>query len=242
MKLDILAIGAHPDDVELACGGTIAKSVKAGYKVGIIDLTQGELGTRGNREIRARESIEAAKILGVKVRENLKIPDGKIDLSRKNLNKVIEVYRKYRPEIILIPHWHERHPDHVHSHYLCREAQYYSGLRKISLRTYGKKLDPWRPNKYFHYMQKYEFTPSFIVDISDVFDIRIAAIKAHKSQFYRADSTEPETFLSQKSFLDFMETRIKYYGQQIGVKYGEPFYSVEPIGIKDLFVLQMFER
>ena len=241
MKLDILAIGAHPDDVELACGGTVAKSVRAGYKVGLIDLTEGELGTRGNQKIRAKEASEAAKILGVAVRENLRIPDGKIEVTTANMHKVIALYRKYRPEIILIPHWQERHPDHVHAHHLCREAQFYSGLRKISVRTYGKKLQPWRPHKYFHYMQKHEFIPSFIVDISDVYDIRVAAIKAHRSQFYDPDSMEPETFLSQKSFLDFMETRMKYYGQQIGVRYGEPFYSVEPIGIQDLFVLQIFK-
>jgi N-acetylglucosamine malate deacetylase 1 len=241
MKLDILAIGAHPDDVELACGGTVAKSVKAGYKVGLVDLTEGELGTRGNKKIRSKEAAKAAKILGVIVRENLRIPDGKIEVTTVNMNKVITLYRKYRPEIILIPHWQERHPDHVHAHQLCREAQFYSGLRKISIRTYGKKLQPWRPHKYLHYMQKHEFTPSFIVDISDVFDIRVEAIKAHSSQFYNPESSEPETFLSQKSFLDFMEIRMKYYGQQIGVQYGEPFYSVEPIGIHDLFDLQMFK-
>jgi bacillithiol biosynthesis deacetylase BshB1 len=241
MKLDILAIGAHPDDVELACGGTVAKSVKAGYKVGLVDLTEGELGTRGDKKIRAKEAADAAKILGVAIRENLRIPDGRIEVSTANMNKVISLYRKYRPEIILIPHWQERHPDHVHAHQLCREAQFYSGLRKISVRTYGKKLQPWRPHKYLHYMQKHEFTPSFIVDISDVFDIRVEAIKAHKSQFYNPSSSEPVTFLSQKSFLDFMETRMKYFGQQIGVQYGEPFYSVEPIGINDLFDLQMFK-
>jgi bacillithiol biosynthesis deacetylase BshB1 len=241
MKLDLLAIGAHPDDVELACGGTVAKCVKLGYKVGIIDLTEGGLGTRGNKKIRSLEAKEAAKILGVKVRENLRIPDGDVEVNKKNRLKVIEIYRKYQPEIILIPHWQERHPDHVHAHYLCREAQFYSGLRKIDIKTYGKKLPAWRPHKYFHYQQKYEFTPSFIIDISDVYDIRVEAVKAHKSQFFNPDSTDPETFLSQKSFLDFMETRMKYYGQQIGVKYGEPFFSVEPIGVNDLFSLQLFK-
>jgi len=241
MKLDLLAIGAHPDDVELSCGGTVAKCVKRGYKVGIIDLTEGELGTRGNRTIRKNEAKEAAKILGVEIRENLRIPDGGIEINKKNLSKVIEIYRKYRPEIILIPHWQERHPDHVHAHYLCREAQYYAGLRKIKINTYGKKLTAWRPGKYLHYMQKYEFIPSFIVDISDVYEIRVAAIKAHKSQFYDPNSMEPETFLSSQTFLDFMETRMKYYGQQIGVAYGEPFYSVEPIGVEDIFGFKMFK-
>ncbi len=242
MKLDLLAIGAHPDDVELACGGTVAKCVKRGYKVGIIDLTEGELGTRGNKIIRRDEAKKAAIILGVKIRENLRIPDGNIEINRKNLIRVIEIYRKYRPDIILIPHWQERHPDHVHAHYLCREAQYYSGLGKIKLNTHGKKLDAWRPGKYFHYMQKYEFTPSFIVDISDVYDLRVKAIKAHESQFYDPNSMEPETFLSSQYFLEFMETRMKYFGQKIGVKYGEPFYSVESIGVNDIFGLRLFSK
>ncbi|MBI4546998.1 MAG: bacillithiol biosynthesis deacetylase BshB1 [Ignavibacteriae bacterium] len=241
MELDILAVGAHPDDVELCCSGTLAKAVKQGYKVGIIDLTKGELGTRGTREIRAKEAKEAAKVLGVYVRENLHLPDGRFEVNEKNKLKVIQLYRKYRPKIILIPHWHERHPDHVHAHYLCREAWYYSGLRKIITKLNGKKQQPWRPHHYFHFMQKYEFTPSFIVDISDVYEIRVRAIQAHKSQFYNPESEEPETLLSQKSFLDLVETRAKYYGQQIGVKYGEPFYSVEMIGINDVFMLKMFK-
>ncbi|MBI3192955.1 MAG: bacillithiol biosynthesis deacetylase BshB1 [Ignavibacteriae bacterium] len=239
--LDILAIGAHPDDVELSCGGTVAKCVKLGYKVGIADLTRGETGTRGTARIRAKEAIDAAKILGVTVRENLNLPDGRFDVNEKNRLKVIELYRKYRPKIILIPHWHERHPDHVHSHQLCREAWFYSGLAKIKTKLNGKYQQSWRPNNFFHFMQKYEFEPSFIVDITDVYELRVAAIKSHKSQFYNPDSSEPETFLSQKSFLDFMETRMRYYGSKIGVKYGEPFYSVETIGIKDLSYLVMFK-
>lgn len=241
MILDLLAIGAHPDDVELACGGTVAKCVSLGYKVGIVDLTEGEMGTRGSRTIRAKEAKDARKILGAHVRENLHLQDGRFEVNEQNRRKLIQIYRKYQPKIILIPHWHERHPDHIHAHYLCREAWFYSGLHKIETKLDGKKQKPWRPYHYFHYMQKYEFAPSFIVDISDLYKTRVDAIKAHRSQFYDPTSNEPETFLSQRSFLDFMDTRMKYYGQQIGVKYGEPFYSVEPIGVHDIFNLKVFK-
>lgn len=241
MEIDILAIGAHPDDVELTCSGTLAKSVRLGYNVGIVDLTEGELGTRGSRTIRIKEASTAAKILGVHMRKNLRLPDGHIEVNQKNLLKIIQLYRTYRPKIILIPHWHERHPDHVHTHYLCREAWFYSGLVKIETKFDGKKQHPWRPHNYFHFMQKYQFTPTFIVDISDVYDIRMEAIKAHKSQFYNPASNDPDTLLSRKSFLDLIETRAKYYGHQIGVKYGEPFYSVEPIGVSDIFGLKFFK-
>ncbi len=241
MQLDVLAIGAHPDDVELTCSGTIAKCVKLGYKVGILDLTEGELGTRGSRSIRVKEADEAAKILGVHIRDNLRIPDGNIEVNQNNLTKVIQVYRTYRPKIILIPHWHERHPDHVHSHHLSREAWFYSGLTKMETKFEGKTQLPWRPQNYFHYMQRYQFTPSFIVDVSDVYDIRVEAIGAHKSQFYNPESKDPETLLSQKSFLDVVETRAKFYGHQIGAKYGEPFYSADPIGVNDIFGLKFFK-
>lgn len=241
MQLDVLAIGAHPDDIELTCGGTVAKCVKQGYKVGMADLTQGELSTRGTAAIRAKEAAQAAKILGVHVRENLRIPDGNIEVNRKNMSKVIQLYRTYRPKIILIPHWHERHPDHVHAHNLCREAWFYSGLTKMETKLNGKKQEPWRPHHYFHFMQRYQFTPSFIVDISDVYDIRMKAIKAHTSQFYNPSSKEPETHLSQKAFLEWIETRARYFGEQIGAHYGEPFFSIQGIGVKDIFNVQMFK-
>ena len=237
MKLDILAIGAHPDDVELCCAGTLAKANKMGYKTGIVDLTGGELGTRGTNKIRAKEAQAAAKILGC-VRENLHLPDGNIEVNQKNIKKLIQIYRKYRPQILLIPYSVERHPDHVHTHHLAKEAWFYSGLRKIETVMNGKKQEPWRPDKFFEYMQWYEFAPSFIVDISDVYEQRLAAIKAHKSQFYDPRSKEPQTKLSQLSFLDFVETRAKKFGYEIGVKYGEPFYSVEVIGITDILGLK----
>lgn len=239
MQVDILAIGAHPDDVELSCAGTLAKASRLGYKVALVDLTGGELGTRGNRTVRSKEAARAAAILGCK-RENLGIPDGNIEISQDNISKVIRCYRKYRPRIILIPHWLERHPDHVRAHQLCREAWFYSGLRKIRTTMAGRRQDPWRPYNYFHFMQWYEFTPSFIVDISDVYATRMKAIQAHRSQFYDPESTEPQTVLSQKSFMDLIETRARNYGVKIGVKYGEPFFSVESIGITDLFHFTLF--
>jgi N-acetylglucosamine malate deacetylase 1 len=240
MHLDILAIGAHPDDVELCCGGTLAKLVRKGKKAGIIDLTGGELGTRGNRRLRMKEAAAAGSILGC-VRENLRIPDGHIDVNRVNVKKMITVLRKYRPKMIIIPHWHERHPDHVHAHHLCKEAWFYSGLRKISTTLNGRKQEPWRPDNYVHFMQWYEFTPSFIVDITAAYETRLKAIRAHKSQFYDPASTEPVTKLSDQSFLEFVETRAKIYGAKIGVRYAEPFYSVEALGVDDPFDLRMLK-
>lgn len=240
MALDILAIGSHPDDIELTCAGTLVKLVRMGYSVGIVDLTEGELGTRGSRQIRAREAAAAAKLMGVR-RENLHIPDGNIEVNQRNIKKVIQVYRKHRPKIILIPHFAERHPDHVRSHHLCREAWFYAGLRKIKTTLGGKVQDPWRPENYFHYMQWLEFTPSFIVDISESHALRMQAIKAYSSQFYDPRSKEPQTVLSQETFLDFVETRAKKYGASIGVKYGEPFYSVEAIGVNNILDLKFFK-
>ncbi len=238
MRLDILAVGAHPDDVELCCGGTLAQLVRKGRKAGIVDITKGELGTRGTSAIRLREAKEAASILGC-VRENLAIPDGDIDVNRANVKKLITIIRKYRPRMLIIPHWHERHPDHVHTHHLCREAWFYSGLRKIKTTVNGRPQEAWRPDNAIHYMQWYEFTPSFIVDITVAYKVRLQAIKAHVSQFHDPGSTEPVTKLSDSNFLDFVETRAKAYGAKIGVKYGEPFYSVDAVGIGDPLDLLM---
>jgi len=152
MKLDVLAIGAHPDDVELSCSGTIAKLVKQGRLVGILDLTRGELGTRGTAALRAKEAAEAARILGVRVRENLNIPDGNIEISKKNVAKIITVIRRYRPQILLIPYSSERHPDHEHAHLLAKEAWYYSGIAKIRTTDRGKRQERFRPDYYFMYM------------------------------------------------------------------------------------------
>ncbi len=233
MNVDVLAIGAHPDDIELSCGGIVAKLVRQGYKVAIADLTRGELGTRGTKEIRAREAAEAMKVLGVSERRNLQIPDGNIEKSHSNLLKVITLIRELRPNVLLIPYAIDRHPDHMHAHTLCKEAWFYSGLEKIKTELDGKVQTPHRPHHYFEFMQWYEFSPSFIVDISETWTIKQAAIKAHASQFHNPSSKEPETKLSQPEFLEMVEVRARYYGERIGVRYGEPLYSWTPIGVQD---------
>ena len=236
-KLDVLAIGAHPDDVELACGGTVIKLVKQGKKVGLVDLTQGELGTRGSAEIRAREAASAAAILGVTVRENLKMPDGNIEPHEENRLKLIQVIRRYRPDVLLMHHWFERHPDHEHAHRLAREAWFYSGLERIETSDLGLRQEPHPPLKYFLYMQSYEFIPSFVVDITEEFPRRMEAVRAFRSQFHDPESNERETALSRPDFFEMLETRFSYFGDRIGVRYGEPFYSVEILGISDLFFI-----
>lgn len=234
MKADILAIGAHPDDIELSCGGIVAKLARQGHTVVIADLTQGELGTRGTKEIRAQEAKAATKILGTADRRNLKLPDGNIERNHDNLLKVVSLIREFQPRILLIPHSVERHPDHVHTHQLCKEAWFYSGLEKIKTELHGTPQVPHRPYHYFEFMQWYEFTPSFIIDISETWEMKIAAIRAHASQFHNPDSREPETKLSKPEFLEMIEVRARYYGERIGVRYGEPLFSWAPFGIDDL--------
>ncbi len=235
MKLDVLAIGAHPDDIELSCGGTIVKLKKQGKRVGIADLTEGELGTRGSRELRTEEARKSAQILGVDFRINLHLPDGNIELSPENRLRVIEIIRTYQPQVLLFPHWLERHPDHEHAHHLCREAWFYAGLEKIASTVDGISQEPFRPRSYFHYMQAYEFSPSFIVDISDEYEQRMESVAAFASQFHNPESRDRETFLSTPEFMRMMQTRFEYYGDRIGRKYGEPFYSVNLVGVSDLF-------
>jgi bacillithiol biosynthesis deacetylase BshB1 len=241
MKLDILAIAAHPDDIELSCAGTLVKAAREGMHTGIVDLTQGELGTRGTKQIRAREAEEAAHILGLATRRNLKMPDGNIELNQKNLRTLITLLRELRPRILLIPYFNERHPDHMHAHHLAREAWFYSGLAKFNIKK-RNGAQAFRPDNFFSFMQKFEFVPSFVVDVSDAFDLRMKSIRAHRSQFYNPKSKEPETLLSKPEFLEEIETRALYYGQMIGVKYGEPFYSYVPIGIKSIFDLTLVNR
>jgi bacillithiol biosynthesis deacetylase BshB1 len=233
--MDILAIGAHPDDIELACGGTIAKLVMQGYKVALCDLTQGELGTRGTKEIRRTEALQAAQILGAATRRNLKMPDGNVEINKKNVLKIIMLIRELRPSILILPYGVERHPDHVHTSELCRKAWYYSGLEKVKTRLNGRPQERHRPHHYFEFMQWMEFEPSFIVDISDSFDLKMKSVRAHASQFFNPESKESETKLSRPDFLEVIETRCRYFGSKIGVKYGEPFISKWSLGIDDIF-------
>jgi len=237
LKLNALFFAAHPDDIELSCGGIAAKFSKLGKKTGIVDLTAGELGTRGTVELRKKEARNAAAVLGVTIRINLSIPDGNILNSPENRKKIIKIIRDYKPEIIFIPHFYDRHPDHSHANLLVKEAAFYSGLAKIKTVLNGKQQSAFRPRKNYYYMQTYTFEPTIIADVSDVFNIKMKAIKCHSTQFYNPLSAEPITFISDPLFLKYIESRAEYYGFQVGVKYGEPLFTEENVKIepKDLF-------
>jgi bacillithiol biosynthesis deacetylase BshB1 len=229
MNLDVLVFAAHPDDAELSMGGTIAKLTKNNLKVGIIDLTKGELGTRGSAEIRQKEAFLAAGILKVSLRENLLIPDGDIERKKENQMKVVMAIRRYRPKIIFAPYFNDRHPDHVHTSRLVKEAMFSTGLSKV--KTFDKEVvqNPYRPKKLYYYMQTYPFEPSFIVDITDCFETKMKAVQCYGSQFHDPRSKEPETFISRPEFLNFIESRAQVFGFQIDKKYGEPFFCEERI-------------
>lgn len=231
MQLDVLVFASHPDDAELAMGGTIAKFSKDGLKVGIVDLSKGELGTRGSEEIRKEESKKASEILGLTVRENLGLPDGKLKLNDEFVLEVVKQIRYYKPKIIFAPYFNDRHPDHIGTSRIVKEAFFFSGLTKIKTQFDGNIQNPYRPKKIFYYMQYYEFTPSFINDISETFETKMKSMKAYGTQFFNEEdkSGEPQTFISQMNFLKFIEARAKYFGFKIGKDYGEPFYSEEEI-------------
>lgn len=237
-KLDILAFAAHPDDAELACSGTLLKQVALGKKVGIVDLTQGDLGTRGTVEIRAKEAQDSANILGLSARENLKMPDGFFDESEENLKKVIYAIRKYRPEVVLANAIHDRHPDHGRGSALVSRAFFLSGLVRIETFENGVKQAPWRPKNIFHYIQFRHIQPDFVVDISDVWQKKMESIKAFKSQFHDPNSGEPETLIASKKFTDYIEARAREFGAAIEVEFGEGFTAERPPGIKDLTEIQ----
>ena len=222
-SIDILAIGAHPDDVELGCSGTLAKEISTGKKVGIIDLTRGELGTRGNVEIRENEAISAAKILGVSFRENLNLKDGFFKNDTDHQLKLIQVIRKYRPKLILCNAIDDRHIDHPKAAKLVLDSCFLSGLKKIKTNLDGVEQNPWRPINIFHYIQWKNLEPDFVVDISDFFNKKISAVKAFKSQFYDGNETVHDTPISTKNFLDSIEYRARDLGRLTGVEYGEAF-------------------
>lgn len=224
MNLDIIVFASHPDDAEISMGGTIAKLTKNNYKVGITDFTRGELGTRGTPEIRKEEAAKASIILNIEIRENLLIPDGNILINQENVTKVIAIIRKYKPKIIFAPYFNDRHPDHIDASLLVKRAMFQSGLKQI--KTFDKDIlqDSYRPSNLYYYMQTYTFKPSFIVDISDSFDIKMKAVKAYSTQFHNPESKEPETFISKPDFTRYLESRAAFYGFQIGKSYGEPFF------------------
>lgn len=239
MKLDILAIAAHPDDAELGCGGTIAKHTSLGYKVGIVDLTRGELGTRGTPETRQKEASESAKILGVSVRENMGLPDGLFQNNAESQLAVIRAIRTYQPRIILANAVYDRHIDHGKGASLAYDASFLSGLVKIeTVNAQGEKQAPWRPEVVYHYVQSQFITPDFVVDISAEWETKMRAVKAFISQFFNPDSEEPETYISKPGFLRMLEARAVEYGHAIGAAYGEGFTTRRFIGIDSLFNLK----
>lgn len=235
MKLDILAFGAHPDDIEISAGGMIISEVRQGKKVGLIDLTRGEMGTRGTPQIRDEEARIAGEIMGVTLRENLMLADGLFEINQENTFKVIDVIRRYQPDIVITNAPHDRHPDHGRAAQLVKEACFLAGLFKMQKE--GIETQAWRPNAVYQYIQFLHHTPNFIYDISDVLDEKIACIKAHKSQFWNPDSEEPETLIASEHFFHNLTSRASEYGIQSGFKYGEPFLTVRFPGVKSLDVL-----
>jgi N-acetylglucosamine malate deacetylase 1 len=237
LKLDILVLSAHPDDAELGCSGTIARDISMGYKVGIVDLTQGELGTRGSAEIRASEASESAKILGVTVRENLKLRDGFFQNSEEDQLKIVKAIRKFQPNIVLTNAVKDRHPDHAKGAHLVYDACFLSGLIKIKTQNEGTDQLPWRPSVVYHFIQSQYIEPDFIVDISEHWETKIKSIKAFKTQFFNPDSNEPQTYISTENFLRMIESRAIEYGHSIGAKYGEGFTVSRALGVRSLFDL-----
>ena len=233
MKLDILAFGAHPDDVELCCSGTLLKHISQGKKVGIIDLTRGELGTRGSAAIRDKEAAVAAKILGIAVRENLNFADGFFLNDKQHQLEVIKKIRKYQPEIIIANAIRDRHPDHGRSAQLISDSCFLSGLVKIDT---NQKV--WRPKAVYNYIQDRYIKPDFVIDISDFIDKKMQAIKAYRSQFYDPKSKEPQTYISSPEFLEMLNARAIEMGKVIRVKYAEGFTAERVVGVKDLFDLE----
>jgi len=238
MKIDILAIGAHPDDVELGCSGTIAKEIANNKKVGILDLTKGELGTRGSAEIREKEANDAAKILNVAFRENLNFKDGFFKNDEEHQLKLIQVIRKYKPDIILCNAIDDRHIDHPRGAKLVIDSCFLSGLKKIVTEYNNKEQEPWRPLNIYHYIQWKNLKPDFVVDISNFFEIKIKAVKSFKSQFYNEKEPVHNTPISTKNFLDSIEYRARDLGRLTNVDYAEGFISARLPLIDSISVLK----
>jgi bacillithiol biosynthesis deacetylase BshB1 len=234
MKLDILAIGSHPDDVELGCGATLAKEISLGKTVGIVDLTRGELGTRGSAEIRDKEAAKAAKILGVKFRENLSLADGFFANDKKNQLALIKLLRKYKPEIVLCNAVEDRHIDHAKGSKLVSDACFLSGLRKVET-TIGNELQQaWRPKHVYHYIQWKNIEPDFVVDVTGFIDKKISAIKAYSSQFYDPNSKEPASPITSKNFFDSIDYRARDLGRLINKEYAEGFTVERYVAVDQL--------
>ena len=238
IKLDILAVGVHPDDVELSASGTLLRQISLGNSVGLLDLTRGELGTRGSATIRTEEAMTAAKMMGAKVRVQLDLEDGFFTQNRDNLLKIIQVIRTYRPEIILANALDDRHPDHGRAAKLTADACFLSGLIKVETQnTEGGLQEPWRPKNIYHYIQDRVLKPDFAIDMTDFVDKKFELIGAYKSQFFNPNSDEPMTPISSASFLEAIRGKDANFGRSIGVHYAEGYNVARTVGITDLFDL-----
>lgn len=237
MKLDILAIGVHPDDVELGCAGTLMKQIDLGYKVGILDLTKGELGTRGTVATRMAEVKASSKIMGIHVRENLGFRDGFFQNDEKHQLELIKVIRKYQPTVVISNAKYDRHPDHARSAQLTYDACFLSGLAKIETKLKGAKQQAFRPKALYHYIQAIHAEPHFVTDITPYFERKLQAVHAFKTQFYDPKSKEANTFISSPEFLEFVKSRAIHFGVPIGVKYAEAFTVNRIPGVTDLMNL-----
>lgn len=238
MKIDLLAFAAHPDDVELTASGTLMRHKALGYSIGIVDLTAGQLGTRGTAESRAEEASAAAEILGLDVRENLGMEDGFFVNDKAHQLKVIEAIRAYQPEVVFCNAIRDRHIDHGKGSALVSDSCFLSGLVKIETFRNGKKQEPWRPKAVYHYIQDRYIEPDFVVDITDYFERKVAAIRAFKTQFYTGSGDLPETPISSKDFLDFLEGRARDFGRSIGVTFAEGFTVERTPGVGNVFDLR----
>lgn len=239
MKLDILAIGVHPDDVELSASGTLLKHIALGKKAGILDLTRGELGTRGNAALRTDEAMKSAEILGLSMREQLTMADGFFENNESNQKHIIKVIRKYQPELILCNAVSDRHPDHGRAAKLVSDACFYSGLAKIETRADDHALQtPWRPKAVYHYIQDRYIKPDFVVDITSYMNKKMESILAFSSQFYDPNSKEPETPISSKNFMENIKSKAMVFGREINCDYAEGFTAERHIGVENLFDLR----
>ena len=237
MNLDILAFAAHPDDIELAASGTLMKHIALGKKVGIIDLTQGELGSRGTIQTRYEEAAEASRIMGISHRENLKMADGFFEINEANKRLIIEQIRRFRPAVVLANAIEDRHPDHGRASQLVSEACFLSGLRKVETTFEGESQMAFRPSFVYHYIQDHYIKPDFVVDVTEFAERKMEAILAYKTQFYNPNSNEPQTPISGQEFLDFVKARMAQFGRSLQVPYAEGFTVERTLGIKNLFDL-----
>ena len=240
MKLDILVLPVHPDDAELGCAGVILKHIALGHKVGIVDLTRGELGTRGTAEIRDQEAARSAQILGLHVRENLGLPDGFFENTREYQLKVIAAIRKYRPDIVITNAYHDRHPDHGRANELVEASCFLAGLRRIETLDNNELQAEWRPTQVLHFIQDNYIKPDIIVDVTPYWDKKIESIYAFGSQFHNPDwnGDEPQTYISSPEFIQIVEARAREFGKSINVKFGEGFTSRKILGVDNLFDLR----